>query len=223
MNDWLSLTAMARRLQIPEPTARRYAKLFASYLPHRKIGRMTMYAPDAGSILTRISELYSKGHKKEEVEALLQKELPKTIDIDAPTESQALVRSDNSELQAKLVQFLEVVSDQSKKIDALMERDNQTSATIALLEQRLGEETSHRQRLQESSTRCKQALCKLYHAHKDHHAMITALREHPVAENSSGNTTRLNERLDQLEEMFLDDMGKLQQLMNHVLTSSDSK
>ena len=219
MNDWLSLTAMARRLQIPEPTARRYAKLFPHYLPHRKVGRMTLYAPDAGPILTRISQLYSQGHKKDEVEALLKQELPKTIDVASSpvAETQPLVRSDNSALQEKLFQFLEIVSDQSRKIDALMERDNQTSATIARLQEELAAEKARRKALEKTSVQYKQALCTLYRGYKDHHALIQALREHPPEEGSTPAIDRISNRLTQLEDMFLEDMGKLQKMMNHVL------
>lgn len=219
MNDWLSLTAMARRLQIPEPTARRYAKLFPHYLPHRKVGRMTLYAPDAGPILTRISQLYSQGHKKDEVEALLKQELPKTIDVASSpvSETQPLVRSDNSALQEKLFQFLEIVSDQSRKIDALMERDNQTSATVARLQKELETEKVRREHLEKTSAQYKKALCTLYRGYKDHHALIKALREEPLEAGSHPALDRISNRLTQLEDMFLEDMGKLQKLMNHVL------
>ncbi|GAU08460.1 hypothetical protein [Desulfoplanes formicivorans] len=221
MNDWLSLTAMARRLQIPEPTARRYAKLFSDYLPHRKVGRMTLYAPDAGPILTRISQLYSDGHKKDEVEALLKQELPKTIDVASSplSEGRSLVRSDNSVLQEKLFQFLEIVSDQSRKIDALMERDNQTSATIARLQEELATEKARRETLEKTSAQYKQALCTLYRGYKDHHALIQALRDQPLESGSNPAIDRISNRLTQLEDMFLEDMGKLQKMMNHVLKS----
>ncbi len=219
MNDWLSLTAMARRLQIPEPTARRYAKLFSDYLPHRKVGRMTLYAPDAGQILTRISQLYSEGHKKDDVENVLKEELPRTIDINGPamSESQALVGTDNAVLQDKLFQFLDIVSDQSRKIDALMERDNQTSATMAQMQEELETEKSRREEIEKTSSQYRQALCTLYRGYKDHHALIEALRDQPISEGSSPDIDRISNRLSHLEDMFLEDMGKLQQMMNHVL------
>jgi hypothetical protein len=219
MNDWLSLTAMARRLQIPEPTARRYAKLFSDYLPHRKVGRMTLYAPDAGPILTRISQLYSDGHKRDDVENIIKEELPRTIDVDAPSmqDSQALVRTDNSVLQEKLFQFLDIVSDQSRKIDALMERDNQTSATITRIQEELEAEKSRREDLEKTSSQYKQALCTLYRGYKDHHALIKALRDQPLSEGPSPDIDRISNRLTHLEDMFLDDMGRLQKMMNHVL------
>lgn len=218
MNDWLSLTAFARRLQIPEPTARRYAKFFSDYLPHRKIGRMTLYAPDAGPILTRISELYSLGHKKEEISSILEQEIPKTIDIKpSPVQdAAALAKPENNELQEKLVQFLEIVGDQSRKIDALMERDNQTAANVAQLKQALESEQAHRRDLEQTSSQYRQALLKLYQSHKQHHSMIMALRETPVG-GEEIDTSHITKRITQLEEMFLDDMGKLQQLMNQVL------
>ncbi|MGX9364488.1 hypothetical protein ACTVJH_00405 [Desulfoplanes sp. PS50] len=219
MNDWLSLTAMARRLQIPEPTARRYAKLFSDYLPHRKVGRMTLYAPDAGHILTRISQLYADGHKKDDVENILKKELPRTIDVDgsAMSASQALVRTDNAVLQEKLFQFLDIVSDQSKKIDALMERDNQTSATLSRMQDELEAEKSRGEELEKTSAQYRKALCTLYRGYKDHHALIKSLRDQPLSEGSSPDIDRISNRLNHLEDMFLEDMGKLQKMMNHVL------
>ncbi|PIE68629.1 MAG: hypothetical protein CSA21_06455 [Deltaproteobacteria bacterium] len=219
MNDWLTLTAMARSLQIPEPTARRYARLFAEYIPHRKVGHMTMYAPEASSVLAKISQLYAEGHKKTEVESILSKDLPQPIDIPLEDDGHSLVVKDNTVLQEKLLQFLDIVSDQSKKIDALMERDNQTSATIAHLKEELDQEKAGRKALEQTSAQYKQALCALYRGYKDHHDLIRALREQPGGETSSSDIDHLSNRLNHLEDMFLDDMGKLQQLMNQVLQS----
>ena len=222
MNDWLSLTALSRDLPFPEPTIRRYAKIFSDYLPHRKIGRMTLYAPDTGVVLTRISHLSSQGRKKDEIIHILNNEFPRTIDIDSCSvrEKTTMVQNDPSgELQEKLFQFLEIVSDQSKKIEALMERDNQTAANLARLTQQLEEERAHRHALENISSRYNQALRKLYHAHKEHHAMILELRAAPLEENNAPHlaTERINERMNQLEDIFLDDMEKLQQLMHQVL------
>ncbi len=222
MNDWLNLTAMARSLEIPEPTARRYAKLFADYLPHRKMGHITMYAPDTAPILSRISQLYSQGKKKEDIEAVLKKEFPQPDNVPAVGDYEALVKNDNTALQEKLFQFLETVSDQNKKIDALMERENQTSATITRLEEELSAEKNSRKALEESSSKYKQALCILYRSYKEHHALIETLREQSPEEGSTSEMKRIDQRLNHLEDMFLEDMGQLQKIMNHVLKCQES-
>jgi hypothetical protein len=131
--------------------------------------------------------------------------------------SQALVRTDNAVLQEKLFQFLDIVSDQSKKIDALMERDNQTSATLSRMQDELEAEKSRGEELEKTSAQYRKALCTLYRGYKDHHALIKSLRDQPLSEESSPDIDRISNRLNHLEDMFLEDMGKLQKMMNHVL------
>ncbi len=221
MNNWLSLADLVQRLQISEPTIHRYAQLFCEYLPHRTVGGVTVYAPDTEVILTRISRLDSQDRGQEEILDLLAKEFPKNIekDPDSRFTKKTPIRTEaGGELQKKLFQFLEIVSDQSKKIEALMERDNQMTAQMVQLRQELEQERAQRQRLERTSSHSNKALLRLYHSHKEHRAMILDLRAAPMAAKQPDETMeRINARMDQLEDMFLDDMGRLQQLMHHVL------
>ena len=81
--DWLSVAEIARLTRIPAPTARRYAALFREFLPHRKAGRVTRYAPEAARVFERISGLYHEGRVTTEIEEVLRREFSRTIDLDA--------------------------------------------------------------------------------------------------------------------------------------------
>ncbi len=74
VEGWFLISELAEELNIPENTVRRYAGLFKDFMPCKKIGRATRYAPEALDILTRISELYNKGYDTEGVHSMLESE-----------------------------------------------------------------------------------------------------------------------------------------------------
>jgi hypothetical protein len=77
----MALSDIAKRTGIPAPTARRYAALFKDFLSGRRIGRMTRYPDQAVAVFQRISELYSQGRITAEIEDILRREFPRTIEV----------------------------------------------------------------------------------------------------------------------------------------------
>jgi hypothetical protein len=88
--ELLALSDIAKRTGIPAPTARRYAALFKDYLSGRRLGRMTRYPDEALGIFNRISELYTEGRITAEIEEMLRKEFPRTIEVGPAAEPIAL-------------------------------------------------------------------------------------------------------------------------------------
>jgi len=88
--ELMALSDIARRTGIPAPTARRYAALFKDYFSGRRLGRMTRYPEDAVPIFLRVSELYGQGRITAEIEEMLRREFPRTIEVGPVTEHMAL-------------------------------------------------------------------------------------------------------------------------------------
>lgn len=86
----MALSDIARRTGIPAPTARRYAALFKDYFSGRRLGRMTRYPESAEAVFRRISELYGQGRITAEIEEILQREFPRTIEVGPAAEHFAL-------------------------------------------------------------------------------------------------------------------------------------
>jgi len=88
--ELLALSDIAKRTGIPAPTARRYAALFKDFLSGRRLGRMTRYPEDSVAVFQRISELYTDGRITAEIEELLRREFPRTIEVGPAAEPIAL-------------------------------------------------------------------------------------------------------------------------------------
>lgn len=86
----MALSDIARRTGIPAPTARRYAALFKDYFSGRRLGRMTRYPESAVPVFQRVSELYGQGRITAEIEEILRREFPRTIEVGPASEQFAL-------------------------------------------------------------------------------------------------------------------------------------
>ncbi len=88
--ELMARSDIARRTGIPAPTARRYAALFKDFLSGRRLGRMTRYPDEAVAVFQRISELYTQGRITAEIEDILRREYPRTIEVGPASEPIAL-------------------------------------------------------------------------------------------------------------------------------------
>ena len=88
--ELLALSDIAKKTGIPAPTARRYAALFKDFLAGKRLGRMTRYPEQTVGIFQRIGELYAEGRITAEIEDILRREFPRTIEVGAAPEPIAL-------------------------------------------------------------------------------------------------------------------------------------
>ncbi|HWR05212.1 MAG TPA: hypothetical protein VN419_14490 [Humidesulfovibrio sp.] len=88
--ELLALSDIAKLTGIPAPTARRYAALFKDFLSGRRLGRMTRYPEHAVVVFQRIGELYTEGRITSEIEDILRREFPRTIEVGPASEPIAL-------------------------------------------------------------------------------------------------------------------------------------
>jgi hypothetical protein len=131
--DWLSVAEIARLTRIPAPTARRYAALFREFLPHRKVGRVTRYAPDSARVFERISGLYHEGRVTTEIEEVLRREFSRTIDLDAAGTGEARLPEPAPGVLDQFNTSLQVIADQRAVIEALREDVRKLKAGFVLL------------------------------------------------------------------------------------------
>ncbi|MDL2285391.1 MerR family transcriptional regulator [Desulfovibrio sp. OttesenSCG-928-F07] len=69
---YLSMTELAKRLDLPESTMRYYCKRFAKFLPYKGEGRRRRYAPETEKILVFIASAMHQNKNATAVELMLQ-------------------------------------------------------------------------------------------------------------------------------------------------------
>jgi len=181
--SWLPLAEVARRSNMPETTARRYARLFPEALPSKRQGRTVLYAPASGALLVRIGQLFAEGRNAKQVkDALLAED--QCIDVQAVGRRSALASQANQTGQTdqtgpantspapaknpvnsasgprtdlsrhRLAEFLRHLVDQKQAIASLRE-------DFSLVRRELAEERARRQALEAENRKFKKALLVL--------------------------------------------------------------
>ncbi len=163
--NWLPLAELARRSDIPETSARRYARLFMDALPHRREGRAVLYAPQAGTVLVRIGHLFAEGHTASQVREALRAEF-QCIEVnamrdraDSPAPADRRPSLQGEDLRSRLAEFLRHVVDQKRAITSL--RDD-----FGQVRRELVEERARRQALEDENRKIKKILLALMRQRK---------------------------------------------------------
>lgn len=82
-NEWLSVSQMEQKTNIPTVTIRRYIKQHGHHLRIKKRGKIYLMASESLPVLKIIREQYDKGKQMEDVEDVLREmNLPVTITIE---------------------------------------------------------------------------------------------------------------------------------------------
>ena len=107
MGDWLPVPALARLVELPETTTRRYVQALEDLLPQRRSGRLTLYDSEVASlVLPRAAELFGAGHRLPEVRRTLKKEFPRVDDAMTPPST----ASPPAKLDALTSSFMEALN-----------------------------------------------------------------------------------------------------------------
>ncbi len=145
MEDWLLIAELAEELDVAETTARRWAKLFETFLPAKRFNRVTRYSPEAVEILADIADLYRKGFTTEEIRHHLEGTRPRALAL-APQEEQSLVMSRQRAIAAleRLSNVLQILADQKEDLQRiddvtqdLAERDEEREMELQYLKHRM--------------------------------------------------------------------------------------
>ena len=142
----LTLADIARELKLPESTVRYRAKLFDEYLPYFEQGKTKFYAEGALEIFRRISEWFSEGLDRTEIQERLAREYPMALEVsEFPMPQQANTQELPTLLGQLIRDFHELVQGQSRRLERLEEEDRRAEQ----LTQRLHEEEEKRRLLHE--------------------------------------------------------------------------
>lgn len=76
LKEWYSITELAEKTEIPEPTLRRYINKFQPYFISKGGSRAKKYDPSAIDILRRIKKLFDAGYETEGVKEVIKYEFP---------------------------------------------------------------------------------------------------------------------------------------------------
>lgn len=80
MEDWVSLPHIAREIDIPNSTARRWAATLDEFLISRGRGAGRRFHPDAREVLRRAKLLYGTGLGADQILEILRAEAPRSAD-----------------------------------------------------------------------------------------------------------------------------------------------
>lgn len=78
---WLAPGEIAKKINIPESSLRRYMDLFSEFLISRPVGRGRKYNLETVGVLERIADMYREGYTTTEIKDALAIDVPMTIDV----------------------------------------------------------------------------------------------------------------------------------------------
>lgn len=110
--EWLTITELAERTNIPETTIRRYVKLFKTFFKTSGGTRSRRYEEQGVRILVRIKNLYDEGRDTDEISRILTTEFAMVIDDNVvegkqKANTQALPTADDLKQLRESLKYLE--------------------------------------------------------------------------------------------------------------------
>lgn len=99
MAEWRSINEIARDINIPETTARRYLNTYSDFIKGQRFGAVMKYPDEAAAIIGRIYSLSSNGKRVEEIRDILKGQYEQVITIDPQSQSYELRSTQETMLQ----------------------------------------------------------------------------------------------------------------------------
>jgi DNA-binding transcriptional MerR regulator len=84
--DWVSLSTIARELDIADSTARRWASMFSDFLEAKGRGAGRRFNPRARDVLRRVQQLYDKNLTADQIADTLRQEFSVVVDVQSEDE-----------------------------------------------------------------------------------------------------------------------------------------
>ena len=140
MEGWKPLATLAREVDVPEASARRYAETFSTFFRSRRVGKAMLYDPEAVDVLRAVSNAFGEGRRRPEVQELLAARFGQLHEVEPVRDEGVATRQDpptppSSADLAPAVQAFTVAVD---RLASAMERQNEIQArTLAAMETRL--------------------------------------------------------------------------------------
>lgn len=125
MADLLTISQIAKKLNIPESTVRFYRDRFPEFYPYRGEGRQKRYLPQALEVTQRIAKLYAEGQTAVTIAELLKHDISTEIVIaENSSSSVAVVENKTILTQLQLIQERQNLMEQ-KLEEHILKRDQQ--------------------------------------------------------------------------------------------------
>ncbi len=84
--EWVSLSTIARELDIADSTARRWASMFSDFLEAKGRGAGRRFNPQARDVLRRVQQLYNKNLTADQIADTLRQEFSVVVDVQSEDE-----------------------------------------------------------------------------------------------------------------------------------------
>lgn len=153
MEEWLSISQLSNKTEIPESTVRRYTNKFDKFFRYEKRSRGKKYHPESLEVLNRIATLYNDELQADEIEERLARDFPFAVAVESEREKSTPIKSIerqfqefkeqqeqfNKELLENLLKQQEYINNSIKKRDQellkVLEEAQQTRKEIAAAKQ----------------------------------------------------------------------------------------
>ena len=141
--ELLTATEMARRLGIPESTARFYARRFSAFLPTVGEGRSRRYQPEALDVLRIVADAVHAGMPTAQIHQALTERFALTVEPQqqlATTQQQSVTTQDPvivAELRAVVTDLRSELADVLTELRSLADRYGQQEQQLAALRSEL--------------------------------------------------------------------------------------
>lgn len=122
----MPLYALARRMEMPEPSARRYLNRFPEFIRTKRQGRAHLVHVDCVPIFQRIAGLFAENYSREQVAEVLTKEFTRIHEVpvlrivpDAPVTRDDVANLIREEATRLVAETLRTIADQKAEIEEL--------------------------------------------------------------------------------------------------------
>lgn len=131
-NQYKTINDIAKELDLPETTVRRYFSTFREYFTGQTFGRILKYPEKSCEIVTKIYELYKAGKNTDEIKLILKEHYQQVIEIKSTVQEYPQTLTDlinksneiilqNTEALKLTSEILTRVLDQGNEIQELRE------------------------------------------------------------------------------------------------------
>lgn len=182
--DLLTLTAIAKQLNISESTVRYYARKFAKVLPSVGEGRQKRYRPEAVEVLQTIAEMFKENRTATDIFNHLSQRFPVNIEVQGELQQSTLTVQQQSNmidnqvvtvLLQKIAEAMETITTQHKEIIQAKDRE------LAAVRSSLDANSAELDQAKYTITKARNELQKLLEVQKDAEAKGKALLEQQAA------------------------------------------
>lgn len=215
MEDWVTITNMARSAKLPESTARRYVKLFEDFFPNKKVGRMVLYDKKSESLLKTVSSLFSSGLRREQVYEELQKQAPRFIDVvvDDAQPSQDLSGAISGKVD-EMATHLKAIADQKHELAGLRDDYSQLRKELDFIRRR----SEIQARLNSNYKQAVMALAKLRKGDMNH-----IQRAQKDSKENEKAIAQLSHSLESMDQMYRQELDRVYGLIQRLFSVLEEK